>query len=151
MRQYGEDFRSGRYTRARNHYDGRHQSAPRSGGRWDAHLGPGGGRFEGEADPRSRGGLDESWSSMAHGRGRPDFDGQHRRTRGSMLAERFRGSLPGSWAGARQPYDHGYQRFGGRVGHDYDQDFGERVRRGWNRIRSEAREWMGGRGYDRAW
>ncbi len=33
---------------------------------------------------------------------------------------------------------------------EYDQDFGQKIRRGWNRLRDEARDWMG-RGYDRGW
>jgi hypothetical protein len=31
-----------------------------------------------------------------------------------------------------------------------DDDFGDRMRRGWSRLRDEARGWLG-RGYDRGW
>jgi hypothetical protein len=37
------------------------------------------------------------------------------------------------------------------MGEDYDTDFGDRVRQGWNRLREEARGWMGRGGYDRNW
>lgn len=151
MMQYGEDFRTGRYNGGGNPYEGQYESGRRADHWWSARRSVGGGGYGGEAAGRGPGDLDESWSSMAHGRGRPDFDGQGDRTRRSMIAERFRGSFPGSYRSRQVPYDRGYQRFGGRVGHDYDEDLGERVRRGWTRIRSEAREWMGGRGYDRAW
>jgi hypothetical protein len=55
--------------------------------------------------------------------------------------------------------EYGWNRdFGGRgmqggesrLGTDYDEDFGDRLRRGWDRLRDEARGWMG-RGYDRRW
>lgn len=151
MMHYGEDFRSGRYTRAAGPYDGHYRSGNRAGGWRNAHPNIGRGVFRGGGAEGSRGDLDESWGSMAHGRGRPDFDGERHGPRRSTFAEGFRGPLPGSYGARQAPYDRGYQRFGGRIGQDYDEDLGERVRRGWTRIRSEAREWMGGRGYDRAW
>jgi hypothetical protein len=54
----------------------------------------------------------------------------------------------GEWEG-RGPRDR-EMNYGPRRGHDYDENFGDRIRRGWNRLRNEARGWMG-RGYDRGW
>lgn len=173
MAHYGSDFTSGRYTRLdRGEWGTGYDSGYRGQG-WGGHSGGRGSGWSnlGRADgwgTANRGydrDLDESWESMGHGGGRQDFGDQgygrpgfgrssHGRYGSSFdrSGSRF-GSSPGYsdyGAGQGNFYDRDVRRFGGRIGHDYDADFSDRLRRGWNRFRNEAREWMG-RGYDRGW
>lgn len=166
MARYGADYTTGRYTRrARGDYGAEYgdNRGPRSG--WYSGRGPGG--FEPEGTGPG-GGLDRSGTygpfDEFRGTNRPfdqfrggfhagrrDFHGSGRGPDtysgfGGYGQERF-----GGYGGANRGYSHREMMDpGGRTGRDYDEGFGDRVRRGWNRFREEARDWMG-RGYDRGW
>ena len=176
MARYGSDFTSGRYTRigqgeSEMGYDGGYRGDDRWGNdpwgraeRWDTFGGNDGWGTRNRGYGRD---LNESWGSMGHGGGRQDYGDQ-----GSGRSSGFRPSPGAGMFGSnlghpgyrvdqspgytdfrgtnRNFYDREMHRGGGRMGHDYDQDFGDRLRRGWNRFRNEARGWMGG-GYDGRW
>ena len=129
--QYGGgQYGSGRYGGGRNaggQY-GEHSTGGQYGGQF------GGGRYGGGRD------FDTGWSSTGHGWGRPDMDEGYNSPYGRYSSRPY----PGTNEYERSRYG-GEGRF-----LDYDEDFGDRLRRGWNRFREEARGWMG-RGYDRGW
>ena len=178
MARYGEEFH-GRYNWRSGPDQGGYDRGFRGG--WNqtwgqarnAHGGFGGGSGWGTPSAGRGGELNESWSSMGHGRGRSDFGsgsgyGRNDFSRNDFGRNDFGRSYFGdegrggstSWGrhGQLEPmsrYEAGREFGGGpyrsgRVGHDYDDGFSERIRRGWNRLRDEARDWMG-RGYDRGW
>lgn len=166
MPRYGDEFTMGRYMRrdvrdAGRGYGGEYGSRPgrpRLGGRdwgwgemegrgWDS--APRGGYGGGYGDRYGRN-LDESWDSAGSGySGRGGWareDGY-----GGSRGAGYGGPVGGLGGRERSFYDR--EMMGGRGGNPrpgYDEDFGDRVRRGWHRLRNEARSWMG-RGYDRGW
>jgi hypothetical protein len=98
------------------------------------------------------GNLDERWRSGAGRQGRPAFDEDRMGGYGGWRGGSY-GSTNRGYLGGQGDISRGYDR--GMTAHrrptqEYDQDFGDRLRRGWNRFREEARDWMG-RGYDRGW
>lgn len=174
MARYGNDFTSGRYMRYdRNQepmgsgYDFGYRGADRWGGGYSSGRGHGWGDFEGNRgwsarNRNSSGDLDESWGSMGHGGGRRDYGEGHYGTPGAGYGRsgstfgagsafgQARGSGQSRYGGPqRNFYDRDMNASGGRIGQDYDEDFGDRLRQGWNRFRQEARGWMGR--YDRGW
>ena len=164
MANYGRDYTEGRYTRRNTgfgNYDDGYRGSNRPGwgfdqsrDRYPGNQGFGrdrengwggrgqadsfGGTYRGGArDFQS--GFDDSWSSPGQGWGGSNFNARS----GSPYSGYFDRPPRGSSFGPSNRY------FGDR-GHHYDEDFGDRLRRGWNRFREEARDWMG-RGYDRGW
>jgi hypothetical protein len=164
MAHYGMDYTGGRYIRRGRMDRSRGYDAGYSGG-WGGERGSWGargeewGRDEGDrwgGPNRFRTGREfgEGWGG-SEGWGGEGYGGRQGRGRremgdwpgmgGSGLGGRFEGTGEGQgW------YDREMRGYRGRMGGDYDVDFGDRIRRGWNRLREEARDWMG-RGYDRGW
>lgn len=52
---------------------------------------------------------------------------------------------------SRSGYGRGGTEFYRSRGEEYGRDFGDRIRHGWNRLRENVRDMMGGEGYDRGW
>lgn len=170
MARYGSDFTGGRYSRmGRDPFDTGYDAGFRGRDRWDdfsSGRGHGWNEFEGSRGRGTRGrgfneDLDESWSSMSGrrgfgegygltGYGRSGFEGTGSSfgTTGSYIG---RTGYPRYGSVRRSPYDREIQGYRGRMGHDYDQDLGDRLRHGWSRFRENARGWMGRDDYDRGW
>jgi hypothetical protein len=163
MANYGRDYTRGRYTQrgsgmGSGGYDygyrgfnrggwgserGRDWSSGRGRDWSDVDRNYGWGRGDQFGGPRD---FDESWNSTGPGWGRQEFSNDW-----DAPYRGFR-TRPGRIGGYGRP-EHGYMGSEGpaRPGREeYDQDFGDRLRRGWNRFREEARDWIG-RGYDRGW
>jgi hypothetical protein len=151
MARYGRDYYGGRF--ARRGFDGETESDYDRDygrdGRWVWSVN----RDYGSSRDRHRGwgpqaeNLDETWQSTSgfgpgYGRQRGDH-GRDSWDDDPSWRDFGRGPRYGY---SNDPY-HGHVGRGYRAGHDYQEDFGDRLRRGWNRFRDEARDWM--RGYDR--
>jgi len=126
---------------------------------------PGGwssGRGQGRNDQESG----NSWGGIRSPRGQGSFESPRWGT------GQRQGQGPGQGQGREDPSrpQWGQQAYGGRegrgfydrdvkdfgashrsTGEHYDVDFGDRLRRGWNRVREGVRDRLGGSGYDRDW
>jgi hypothetical protein len=168
MARYGRDFPTGRSGFGEGGYDlefggrpgwrGERSGRERSSG-MDRTFGRDRG-FGGQFSGRERGGSDEEFG---YGGGRGErfasgggyggggfggggYGGEGMRGREGMDRDRFGGGMRGRGGG----YDAGYH--GGMRGEEYDTNFTDRLERGWNRLRNNARDWFGGSGgYDRNW
>jgi hypothetical protein len=158
MAHYGRDYTSGRYIR-RNLGD--------TGSAYDSDYG----NWYGDTWLGSRGRwnqFDRNWSGRGRSAGMSSFDdpwrapgygyGWGQQTPQDWVTNRWqpgwgtggmgRGRM-GNYGGlGRSFYDQ--DMYAGRHSHDYDEDLGDRFRRGWNRFREGARGWFG-RGYGGNW
>src|SRR5690606_16555834 len=101
------------------------------------------------------------YGGRGSGWGQSDFDDEWNRSR-----QGWGRNFDDDW-GSSQRFHEGDYGYGGSMGRgggygrydrsyfgrdrntgSYDEDFSDRLRRGWRRLRDEARDWMG-RGYDR--
>lgn len=162
MDRYGTDYNTrGTWNRGMNQDYGRGMDR---GFEW----GEGRGNF-GRWTTRDRGwggsSYDEGWRSMNRGR---EFGGYNTGGYGTGGYHPGYGSFGAQGGYGGQGYETGNRGFydrdmygtrdrwetgRGRWDTNQDQGFGDRLRHGWNRMRNEARDWMGGRGqgYDRGW
>jgi hypothetical protein len=180
MAYYGRDYTSGRFTRNNmgdsGGYDSDFGGNNWYGGGWSGSRGRSWNEFnqnQGQGEgwgnrPRSnldnnnwgntgRSNFDNHWGNTGYGRGRTNFGsdewtGNNRWQNGGYGGGMERGRM-GNYGGSfdRNFYDRDMHGHGGSMGHDYDEDLGDRLRRGWSRVRDGARGWMGGRGYGGGW
>ncbi len=158
MAYYGRDYNRSRYNRygRSGGYDYGFGAGYEGFGRWNPSRSRGWG--ETERDRFGYGGRGSGW-------GQSDFDDEWNRSR-----QGWGRNFDDDW-GSSQRFHEGDYGYGGSMGRgggygrydrgyfgrdrdrntgSYDEDFSDRLRRGWRRLRDEARDWMG-RGYDRGW